>query len=226
MGIRWLSAALLALGVLGCGSQSTPPAPTQLTEDQKPPAQILIDAANALTKAESFHAEGQVQGPYGFSFSADVAGPDNLTAHVQGPRDFDYVVVQGREYVRGPELIRFTYGDAVAARLDDKWLRVTSDVNKTLFADSLMTVRGFSNLARSLRASIGGSRKRGIEIVDGRRCIIVVDGTGRFVDVDLDGPPLPVRISTGTFTDLSRFGIPVGLGEPVSAEPLPSELAP
>jgi hypothetical protein len=233
-GRRRSTGVVLALAwagvVASCGSST--PAPPRSRAVATPPAekdrtaeQILLDAAAALDRARDFHAEGQVRGPDAYAFSEDVAGPGWLIARVSGFASFDYLVVNGHEYVRGADLIRKAYGDAAAVRAGDAWIALGASSQAAPFADVLANLRDIARTAESLRDYAHRATKRGEDAPDGRRSVVLVDQSSRFVYVALDGPPYPVRISTGTFTDLSRFGISIAAPpEPLSAPSLATVL--
>jgi hypothetical protein len=227
----------LALLAAGCGilsgstssapSATTSPAATQAPANgiaDKPPAQIVAAAVNALASARSVHMTGTVR-ESGRRYTFDVvleraSAKGSMTGPVLGIKNaqFDFVVAGGKLFIRSSTLWRRVGGAAAAQLLDKRWVVLP----KASFREfPFRSVRVF---ARGIHSGSPDkpSRAGAVTMINGRPAIPVRSGDS-IVYVATTGSPFPLRAMPATHAagvgvvDFIAYNAPVTIGPPPNA---------
>ncbi len=188
--------------VAGCGKDSSSEDPNGV--ESKPAAQILDDAAAALSRIKSFHVEAtQGTGARRNQVTADVEVPSRLRLEIrQSAATASIIAVDGSVYIKADEAYwKGQQAGAGAAQLANKWLKSpTSDAELRDISKGLDP----ETLSRCLATGHGTLRKGGTETVDGKAAVVIIDkgdrpgSTPGKLFVATTGEPLPLRtIATG-----------------------------
>lgn len=185
------------MAVAGCGGDDSS---GSNGVESKPADQIVADAAEALSKVKSFHAEGSEGNS---KLAVDIEVPDKVRIAIQaGATSATIIGVDGSAYIRANEAYWKDQNVGRAApQLADKWLKSPSttaelkDLTKGLDPETL---------SRCLTKDHGTIAKGEQEQVDGEDAIVVLDKGDRpgtspgKLYVATTGEPLPLRtIATG-----------------------------
>jgi hypothetical protein len=205
--VRARSAAALVLVCLvapvGCGSDSDDSGDSGDSGDlaSKSPEQVVEDAAAALRRVKSFHAEGtQGRGSSATTGKADVSLPEGLRVSLQqGQGSASMRIVGGALYIKANEAFWGRQGGVGknAGELAGRWLKAPLALGQDL-VDELDPTR----LSRCLLKTHGTLARGGTATVDGQRAVVVIDKGDRpgtapgKLFVAASGPPLPLRTLT------------------------------
>jgi hypothetical protein len=229
----------LALLAAGCGilsgssstsstpSATTSPAPTQAPANgiaDKPPAQIVAAAANALASARSVHMKGTIRESgrrYTFDLVLEQASAKgSMTAPMLGIKNaqFDFVATGGKLFIRSSTLWRKAGGTAAAQLLNNRWVVLP----KASVRD--FPFRSLRVFARGIRSGSPGKRRRAgaVTMINGRPAIPVRSGDS-ILYVATTGQPFPLRAMPATHAagagvvDFIAYNAPVTIGPPPNA---------
>jgi hypothetical protein len=204
-------------------SPTPTPAPTNGIAD-KPPAQIAAAAVKALASARSVHMKGTVResgARYTFDFVLTRASAKgSMTAPMLGVKhaQFDFVVAEGKLFIRSSTLWQKAGGPAAAELLNGRWVVLP----KASFHD--FPFRNIRLFARSIHCgSSGKPRMAGAVTMINGRPAIPVKCADSIVYVATTGPPFPLRAVPATHTaqkgavDFIAYNVPVTIGPPPHA---------
>lgn len=220
---RRASAVLAGLSILGaaaCGGAPKPRAhttPTPAAEDitAKPGAEILTLARNALANASSVHLKGRMTTDDGVLTMNLQIGQGKSAGTMTMPVKRKRVAlqirsVQGKLYLRSPQLLRAMGGDLVARAVGDRW-----------FSKQIKEFEPFTDLTKfsAFATADGEVTKGGTEVVNGHPALLLKeDGDRMFVATD--GKPYPLRVSKATgddHLDFLDYGVPFTVEVPANA---------
>jgi len=223
----------LALLVGACGhpsstsstrSPSSPSAtPTNGIAD-KSPKQIIAAAKKALASAKSVHMKGTLRESgqrYTFDlFLKRASAKGSMTAPMQGIKhaQFDFVLAEGRMFIRSSTLWKQAGGTAAATLLNNRWVVLPgSSIRDFPF-------RNVKTFTRSMGSGPKGKPRLAgaVTMINGRPAIPVKSGDS-IVYVATTGEPVPLRVmpsshSAGTgVADFTDYNVPVKIGPPPNA---------
>jgi hypothetical protein len=229
LGLALLAAAcgILSGSTSSTSSATTSPAPTQAPSNgiaDKPPAQIVAAATKALASARSVHMKGTVR-ESGKRYTVDLvleraSAKGSVTAPMLGIKNaqFDFVVADGKLFIRSSTLWQRVGSTAAAELLNNRWVVLP----KASFRDfPFRSVRVF---ARSIHSGASGKPRRAgaVTMINGHPAIPVRSGDS-IVYVATTGPPFPLRAMPATHAagvgvvDFIAYNAPVKIGPPPNA---------
>jgi hypothetical protein len=232
-----VAAACLGLALLGgaCGTLSgstssthsaaaspTPtPTPTNGIAD-RPPTQIIAAAKRALASARSVHLKGTIRAS-GTRSTFDVvlkraSAKGSMTAPMLGVKNarFDFVVAEGKMFIRSSTLWRKAGGAAAAELLNNRWVVLPK---ASLHHFPLRSLKAFT---RGISDSGAKARLAGpVTMINGRPAIPVKSGDS-IVYVATTGAPFPLRTVPAkhagrSVADFTAYNAPVKIGPPPNA---------
>jgi hypothetical protein len=199
------SVALLA----GCTTAPTPePTPTETTNgvEDLEADEILQEARDALTQAESVHVEGTItEGDVTFSLDLVYSG-----ANVEGVVDVfgvsaEVVKVGADVYVKADTSLFAQFLPAeqqqMLALMEGKWVKVNQSLAVMFIPGVPLGVGDYFTFTEPLE-------KGEVSTVDGTQVITVTDADGAEVQVAIEGEPYPLAIVMGdegfTFSEFDK----------------------
>src|SRR5260370_6189523 len=197
--------------------------------------QIVGDASSALRSIHSAHVA--IQGNYQGSaseFDGDIENQNiSGTITVGSGGKSRMVVVAGKFYLYGPDLIAFSHvtDSSISAKVGETWIVMPDG----LIADqkSLEAFGDFSGMADCIKSGVGYTKK-GTSTISGRSVVEVQDAAGSQVFVQISAPHYPIRLvvdtsecsaggqSLGGTFDLTRIGDHFGIAPPANSTDLAS----
>jgi hypothetical protein len=213
IGVTVLGILLAACGGSGGGGSNG--------EADKSPDQILSDAVAALKSAKSVHLVATENASSTPDASGATGGPINIAADVQTPGAVSgtfsqggatghFVLIGGKFYLQGKQLLNKLGGQATADVVGDNWVVVPASTGGSGVGD----LADMNKLATCLQQQHGTLSKGGTATVNGQDVVIVVDkgdkpggqpgklyvatsGTAYLLKVEQSGPVTPGGDSNG-----------------------------
>jgi hypothetical protein len=213
-----LVAAVVTLGLVGCGSSS---GGSSNGVASKSPDQIVSEATNAVAGVSTVHVAGTVLSG-GQHVTLDLSlvnGKGGKGSMSQNGLGFQIVAVGQEVYINGSSGFWRTFGGAAAAQLlSGKWLKAPASGQLS----SLATLTNVEKLFDQLLSSHGKLSKGKTTTVRGQPAVTVTDTTnGGTLYVATIGKPYPLQIvksgSDGGHLVFDRFNQPVSLTPPAHA---------
>jgi hypothetical protein len=186
--------------------------------------EILAATQKAFASASSVHLKGTF-GQDGQAVKLDMRlkrGVGATGSVAVGGKPLELTRVGKAAYIRGSKAFYAGLMPASAAQqLAGKWLKVTSSSKD--FA-SLLELTDFASFAKGAFKPAGAVGKGTAVTVGGRRVVELKDSDGSTLDVSLDGPAYPVRISgptsegAGQGLTFTEYGAPVVVKVPPASQ--------
>jgi hypothetical protein len=184
----------------------------------------LAATQKAFASASSVHLKGTF-GQDGQAVKLDMRlkrGVGATGSVAVGGKPLELTRVGKAAYIRGSKAFYAGLMPASAAQqLAGKWLKVTSSSKD--FA-SLLDLTDFASFAKGAFKPAGAVGKGTAVTVGGRRVVELKDSDGSRLDVSLDGPAYPVRISgptsegAGQGLTFTEYGAPVVVKVPPASQ--------
>lgn len=186
--------------------------------------EILAATQKAFASASSVHLKGTF-GQAGQAVELDMRlkrGVGATGSVAVGGKPLELTRVGKVAYIRGSKAFYAGLMPAAAAQqLAGKWLKVTSSSKD--FA-SLLELTDFASFAKGAFKPTGAVGKGTVVTVGGHRVVELKDGDGSKLDVSLEGPAYPVRVSGPTSQGASQgltfteYGAPVVVKAPPASQ--------
>ncbi len=184
--------------------------------------EILAATQKAFASASSVHLKGTF-GQAGQAVTLDMRlrrGVGATGSVAVGGKPLELTRVGKAAYIRGSKAFYAGLMPASAVQqLAGKWLKVTSSSKD--FA-SLLELTDFASFAKGAFKPAGAVGKGTVVTVGGRRVVELKDSDGSTLDVSLEGPAYPVRISgptsEGAGLTFTEYGAPVVVKAPPASQ--------